>query len=425
MSRKPPASRDGFNARSARRFDRQTSVSRFFGRIPAEKDVPPKDKPSKDGPSKDGPEKSGSSDPSSLLKGGLRNVFSTIRPLPDVQPRASWKPSAPYRDGGVISNIEPPVAGEAATLASGLKAAVHLLSQSTTGNDLLVRLHKAGYKLVFDAKTVDARQASGLCDTAARLIVLRPQADLNALALTIAHEAVHALQEADSSLLPSARLRPDVMIRMAFAIEADAYAQQVQVAFELADTAGGKQAVSHDPLRLMRERFPDLTKAASRTAREEGAVNDGRVVASAFNAFYDSFYLRSYYEKAHLDWMESFAARQSEKTKRPASALARYFTQDVSSADIKRDLTWRGVSYLTKHRPDIDFATPRYSGISRPSLERLAVFYAKHLPARRKPEAPSFGLYVIVNEKAKPKAAGSDKAPRKPQAPRNRKRDFW
>lgn len=425
MSRKPPARGEGFNAHARRRADGQSKAerhevdrvvgSRFFGRIPAEKETPPKENS----------QKPDSSDPSGLLKGGLKTVFSTLRPMPDVQPRSTWKASAPYRDAGVISNFEPPAAGSEATLSAALKAAVHLLSQSATGNDLLVRLHKAGYKLAFDAKTVEARQASGLCDTAARLIVLRPQADINALALTIAHEAVHALQEADSSLLPSARLRPDVMIRMAFAIEADAYAQQVQVAFELADTTGGKRAISHDPLRLMRERFPDLTKAASRAARDQGAVDDGRVVAAAFNAFYDSFYLRSYYEKAHLDWMESFAARQAEKTKRPASALARYFTQDASTADIKRDLTWRGISYLAKHRPDIDFTAPRYSGISRPSLERMAAFYAKYLPARRKPEAPSFGLYVIVNEKAKPEAAAGDKSPRKPQAPRHRKRDFW
>ena len=334
----------------------------------------------------------------------------------------------------------------AARNTATLKAALGLLAHSDTGRDLMVELAKAGYRVQFDDTRTAARGASGLCDPKTKTIVLKSIDDRDTLALLLAHEAVHALQnERADDLLPSARHRPETVFRLAFAIEADAYAQQIQVAFELA-----RSHTAQRPLLLMRTRFPALARAADRTLIDQGAgaLHDGRMLASVFSAFYDDFTMRSYYERVHLDFITSFAsARKLDqlpdapkgKTRdfnTAASGLSDLFRRDMTSDKLKSLLQWRGKAYLQEHRADLDFASPRFGGLSAPTRTGVENFYKTYLPGRKMPALATFGLYVVAaGQKAAPENI-TDKTPLLPgkpgakggstiRAPRKPKWDFW
>lgn len=395
---------------------------------------------------------------------------------PDHVPQPPARPSAPRHDPAFapqrpvtardgkrllssfpvpVTPVEPPVVpclgtvgGDAETAArnlSTLSAALGLLAHSETGYDLMSRLAAAGYRVVFDDARTQARGAAGLCDPHNRTVVLKSSHDRDALALLLAHEAVHALQNARADdLLPSARHKPEVMIRLSFAIEADAYAQQVQVAFELARTQ-----VAQRPLLLMRTRFPALVRAGDRLLQDcaardhdhgRAAMADGRLVAGLFDAFYDDVSLRSYYERAHVDFMTDFAARRrldhqhgtGQGKARPfnvaASGGGDLFRLDMSNARLKNLLLWRGQPYVKAQRPTLDFNAPRYAGLSAPTCRAVEDFYATYLPLRKKPDLPVFGLYV-PDKAADAPVAPSDARGRQTgstiRAPRKRKRDFW
>lgn len=334
-----------------------------------------------------------------------------------------------------------------------LTHALGLLAHSPTGRDLMVALAAVGYKVVFDDARTAAHGASGLCDPASKTIILKSQDDRDTLALLLAHEAVHALQNARSDdLLPSARHRPETLFRLAFAIEADAYAQQVQVAFELS-----RLQVVQRPLLLMRSRFPGLVRAGDRVLQDaadrdhdqgRSAMADGRLMAGLFSAFYDDFSMRSYYERAHLDFITAFAdKRKLDQIKdddggargsfhQAASGLSDLFRRDMSSDRLKSLLLWRGQPYLQQQRADLDFASPRYAGLSAPTRTAVEIFYKTYLPGRKMPELATFGLYV-VSATRKPEAAkveppsvikpgmNGNGTGSKIRAPRHRKRDFW
>lgn len=337
-----------------------------------------------------------------------------------------------YGSAGVSAEV-------AARNADKLEQALILLGHSPTGRQLIEELAKSGYGICFDDKKTEEQGAIGLCDPHAKRLIMRSSTDSDELALFLAHEAVHALQnERDDDLLPSTHHRPETVFRLSFAIEADAYAQQAQVAFEL---ARAKPAYLR-PLMLMRGRFPIIMRAGERaliahakTDRDQGvkALNDGRVLAAMFNAFYDDASLRSFYETSHLDWMKSFAekhaAKQSPKKGKAASAafnaksgVADMFRHDMPNARILQNIRWRGRAYLQEHRADIDFKAPRYSGVSAAIRDGIQAFYRDWLTGRRVPDVPSFGLVVAADNKTPPPAA-PDQRPVK--APRKRKRDFW
>lgn len=345
---------------------------------------------------------------------------------------------------------------QAARNLATLSAALALLAHSPTGCDLVRQLAAAGYSVVFDDARTAARGASGLCEPASKTIVLKSMNDRDTLALLLAHEAVHALQNARAEdMLPSARHRPETVFRLAFAIEADAYAQQVQVAFELS-----RNQVAQRPLLLTRARFPGLVRAGDRILQDVAAQNhdqgrsaiaDGRLMAGLFSAFYDDFALRSYYERVHLDFITSFAAARKNKSsagaadeeptaraafERAAGGLGDFFRRDMTGQRLKSLLVWRGQAYLAHHRPDLDFSAPRFSGLSAPTRAAVEDFYKTFLSGRKMPALTTFGLYVASSARAPEDDKAVPPAVIKPgmngngtgssiRAPRKRRRDFW
>lgn len=322
-----------------------------------------------------------------------------------------------------------------------LDMAVLRLSQSDTGRDLLTQLSAAGYAIVFDDAATAARGASGLCEVQTKRLILKSCDDADALALLLAHEGVHALQaERADDLLPSSRHRPETVFRLSFAIEADAYAQQIQTAFEL---ARGNPSFAR-PLLLMRGRFPALVRAADRAlqraAASDGdggaaALADGRVCAAVFNAFYDDAGLRSYYERAHLDWLKAVAASEDAQPQGHAaksfngkSRLNALFRRDMTGARLRGLLLWRGQAYLERHRPDIDFTQPRHAGLGEQARATVLDFYRQCLPGRKLPEISTFGLSAVAAfaDPSVPPANPRDLRQHSAiKAPRKRKRDFW
>ena len=276
--------------------------------------------------------------------------------------------------------------------AKVLEEAVYILSQSPTGRDVLEQMTKEGYKIVFDDRRTGDRGAGGLCDPTDKLIILRGHDNPEYLALLLGHESVHAVQNTRHDLFPSTRHRPEVGIKLSFAIEADAYAQQSQIALELAygDPEGPEDQVRFEgPLLQMRERFPDIIKAAEKVLLNETALQNGATVAAAFEAFYDNFYLRTFYEDSHIEWADTYAP----KLKGSFPWLQRHFSKDVDSDWIKDRIQHRGKSYLNDHLPHMTFDDARHSGLTDVTAKKIRKFYKDHM----KEDAPAlkrFGVHM-------------------------------
>lgn len=273
-----------------------------------------------------------------------------------------------------------------------LEEAVFILSQSPTGRDVLEQLTKEGYRIVFDDRRTGDRGAGGLCDPSEKLIILKGHDNPEYLALLLGHESVHAVQNSRHDLFPSTRHKPEVGIKMSFAIEADAYAQQSQIALELAygDPQGpADQLKMKGPLVQMRERFPDIIQAAERVLIDDKALQNGATVAAAFEAFYDNFYLRTFYEDAHIDWANQYAPR----LKGSFPWLQRHFSKDTDSQWIKDRIQHRGKSYLNDHLPHMTFDDARHSGLTDVTASKVEKFYQNHM----KGDAPAlkrFGVHM-------------------------------
>lgn len=274
-----------------------------------------------------------------------------------------------------------------------LNEALFILSQSATGRDILQQMTKEGYRIVFDDKRTGDRGAGGLCDASDKTIILRGHTNPAYLALLIGHEGVHAVQNTRHDLFPSTRHKPEAGIKLSFAIEADAYAQQAQIALELAygDPAGpADQLRFEEPLRQMRQRFPDIMKAAERVFNHEKNMQNGASVTAAFEAFYDNFHLRTFYEDAHIEWAETYAPL----LKGNMPWLNRSFTRDVDSQWIKDRIQHKGKAYLNHHAPHLTFDDARHSGLSKETAARVEKFYAEHMPHAPKPKLKSFGVHM-------------------------------
>lgn len=274
-----------------------------------------------------------------------------------------------------------------------LNEALFILSQSPTGRDVLEQMTKEGYRVVFDDKRTGDRGAGGLCDPSDKTIILRGHDNPAYLALLIGHEAVHAVQNTRHDLFPSTRHKPEAGIRLSFAIEADAYAQQTQIALELAygDPDGPKDQIRFDePVRQMRQRFPDIMSAAERMMSKAENMKNGATVAAAFEAFYENFHLRTFYEDAHTEWAATYAPH----LKGSFPWLQRHFSKDVDSQWIKDRIQHRGKPYLNQHLPHLDFNDARHSGLTDVTIKKVEKFYDAHLPNLKKPELKNFGVHM-------------------------------
>jgi len=274
-----------------------------------------------------------------------------------------------------------------------LNEALFILSQSPTGRDVLEQMTKEGYRVVFDDKRTGERGAGGLCDPSDKTIILRGHDNPAYLALLIGHESVHAVQNTRHDIFPSTRHKPEAGIKLSFAIEADAYAQQSQIALELAygDPDGPADQIKlEEPLKQMRQRFPDIMHAAERVLSKADNIRNGASVAAAFEAFYDSFHLRTFYEDAHIEWADTYAPHLKGRF----PFVQRHFTKDVDSQWIKDRIQHRGKAYLNQHAPHLTFDDARHSGLTDVTIKKVEKFYADHLPTLPKPKLKNFGVHM-------------------------------
>lgn len=282
---------------------------------------------------------------------------------------------------------------EASRNQSVLEKAIFILSQSPTGRDVLEQMTKEGYQIVFDDRRTGDRGAGGLCDPTDKKIILRGHDNPEYLALLLGHECVHAVQNTRHDIFPSTRHKPEAGIKLSFAIEADAYAQQSQIALELAygDPEGPVDQIRMDgPLQQMRNRFPDIMKAAERVLSDKKNITNGASVAAAFEAFYDNFYLRTFYEDSHIEW----AAMYAPQLKNSFPYLQKHFSKDVDSQWIKDRIQHRGKAYLNQHAPKLTFDDARHSGLTDVTIKKVKRFYTNHLPKDAPPNLKNFGVHM-------------------------------
>lgn len=282
---------------------------------------------------------------------------------------------------------------EAQENAETLKEAINILSQSSTGRYLMEEMTKNGYKIVFDDRRTGSRGAGGLCDSENKLLILRSSDDPEYVALVLGHESVHALQNSKYNMFPSSRHKPEAGIRLSFAIEADAYAQQTQIALELAygDPTGPKNQVTFDgPLHQMRKRFPGIVEAAEKAMADKDAMNNGASVAAAFEKFYEDPRLRTFYEDAHTEW----AGRYAPMLFSGAGKKFRHFSEDVDSDWIKENLNHRGRAYLKEHTPNINFDDEKHAGLTDVTREKIEDFYKAWLSDQGEPNLKAYGTHM-------------------------------
>lgn len=274
-----------------------------------------------------------------------------------------------------------------------LKQAIDILSQSRTGRYLLEEMTKEGYRIAFDDRRTGAHGAGGLCDAANKLLALRSEKDPYYVALVIGHEAVHALQNAKSDIFPSSLHKPEEGIKLSFAIEADAYAQQVQMALELSygDSKGPANQIKYDqPLQQMRKRFPDIVKAAEKSFMDAKDLESGLVCAAAFEAFYENPRLRTFYEDAHIQWANMYAPRlMQNKTQQK-----RNFSKSVKSQHVKSHLLHLGKPYVENVFPKLDLNDEKHSGLSKETCAEVQTFYQSFKPNARPPKLKQFGVHM-------------------------------
>lgn len=318
-----------------------------------------------------------------------------------------------------------------------LEKAIFILSQSATGRDVLEQMTKEGYRIVFDDRRTGERGAGGLCDPSDKTLILRAHDSAEYLALLIGHESVHAVQNTRHDLFPSTKHKPEVGIKMSFAIEADAYAQQTQIALELAygDPDGPPdQIILQAPLEQMRARFPDIVRAAEKVLQKKEALKDGSSVAAAFEAFYDNFHLRTFYEDSHIEWASTYAPR----LKGGFPWLQRHFSKDTDSQWIKDRIQHRGLPYLNIHAPHLSFDDARHSGVTDVTAKKIEGFYDEHIGKKKQPQLKSFGIHMkdairwvlgltgatsVVFKNRPPPPPEASKPPLR--APPQRKWGFW
>lgn len=337
---------------------------------------------------------------------GLRALYngSSVLPL-DTPPQDDWavrlangkiaRPALPLDYKGVADcgHLPPRDAAVREDDARHLFAeAVFILSQSDTGRDVLQRAHDAGYAFVFDDRRL-GNAAGALCDVASKMIVVSSTHDAAYLALTIAHECVHAVQASVHKLQPTMQHRIEDGLKLTFAIEADAFAQQTAVAFELMNGSPkgpADQITFGEPLYQMQQRFASLVRAGRAVnATLKQGEDSSRIAAAVFEAFYDSHSMRSFYEDEHVQYMR---ARADASPKWMVQGM-RAFSRPVPSADIIGKLMHQGVAYITKHLPRLTLDDARHAGMTAETAAKVRDFYKTHRPHDAAPKINIFGTH--------------------------------
>lgn len=286
-----------------------------------------------------------------------------------------------------------------------LQDAVLILSQSPTGRFLLEMMTLMGFKVVFDDEHTSNNRARGLCDMANKKIYLHSNDDIYMLALVLAHESVHACQSLHCLLQPNDSYRIDQGIRLSFAIEADAHAQQAQVALELAYgdiKRSREQVLFPEALVAMRASYPDMMRAVELRVHDHNDIQSGIAVAAAFEEFYSSASLRDYYEDRHITWA---CERAEEMSRRNPTMRGRFF--DTLSDRMADMLTWQGKNYIQTHLPSLKFDDIRHSGFGEKTISRIHDFYEEYLPAEQRP--------VVRKYTPKPPSKNTKNKPKPPK----------
>lgn len=261
-----------------------------------------------------------------------------------------------------------------------IEAALLILSQSAAARRLMQTAQDAGYALHINPPALQDSPAQGLASHADKRIYLRASQDVQALALTLAHELAHVNQHITGGL--DLRLydeHPVSALRTLLAMEADARAHEILIAAELC--FGEKDAPDN------RLRFPNMLHAAIKgmgipmleklmdavLPRLPDDISIDKVMAGAFKAFYSSVPLRAQYENDILTALELHA---KEDLQRPEN-YARIRTADDIMRAIDTGAAAHGTPYLQKNAKGyIDLDDPRFLSVSARTQERLSALYA-------------------------------------------------
>jgi hypothetical protein len=306
-----------------------------------------------------------------------------------------------------------------------IEAALLVLSQSPTGAALMQRGIDADYHIHLDPPVIGGAgaeseaDANGSADHENKRINLRAVDDPYALALTIGHELAHVDQFVTGGLDIHIREdHPVTALKKLLAMEADARAQEMLIAIELAH---GRKDDPADRLRFpqMIEKatsgmgialIAKLMETAAPRLPDDIAVD--KVMAGVFKGFYTAPGLRRHYENTILHTLEKQSAQDLQD---PANFQGTITAEDlmarIDAALEKRAAATGAVPYLQKNAAGyIDIESPALLSLSQATQDRLDKLAARrHENPATQNDAPWKAAVYTVAKPAESTPAGTAK----------------
>lgn len=249
--------------------------------------------------------------------------------------------------------------------------ALFILAQSATGRRLMQSAMAGDVGIVFmdDAETQNGTR--GYVDWEQRIVFLAKEPDPRLLALTLGHELAHVSQFANGGVtLNVIKDHPLHALKKFLAIEADARAYEIKIALELEYPAPAENAarIKFDG---MAQRAAEKTEIATLPALVasaaprlyDGSLDDARIMAACFRAFYYDINLRATYENILMT--------RIEKLDGAIVRDAQSFTRETDSAGFIARLDGHDTPYMLKNRDVTDITDARLAAVSAQTLARL------------------------------------------------------
>jgi hypothetical protein len=171
-----------------------------------------------------------------------------------------------------------------------LEKAIFFLSQTDDGRRLLELANAMQFSFVFDQRTLDAREAIGLCDFRSKLIPVHPDSSPQTLMLTVKHELQHMENMADGIFLDTKETLSSFQL-VSRALEASARVSEAVAVYECihGDPAGTPHQFSPPGISQLFEcKLPAMAAALNSPSAQQAAKDKNwKVFAQiVFPAFY-------------------------------------------------------------------------------------------------------------------------------------------
>ncbi len=223
---------------------------------------------------------------------------------------------------------------------------VWVLSQSTTGHELLDQTYRAGYRLGFDPMTCTSEYLKSAINTADRVILLDSRATNEQLVVDLALQLGFAGASVDGAYFDQSFSPPSALIAQRLAA-AYAHSAQLQICFELRENPSLPSNLNKDVYwRIVTKLQHRLAGAFAQAAVNDFALTQGNAAAVAIREFYAHVRLRHEYDVEVINYFRSLPLAVVKDTKAMTSGF------DATTQSLKLKLP--GAAYAQNHDPRLN-----------------------------------------------------------------------